>query len=236
MVALTGPLRLALNLISRRVHAGGEHIPRSGGVIICPNHLTQLDPPVIGEFLAEQGRWPRFLAMSSLFTIPVLGGLLRRAGQIPVQRDTIRAVDSLVAAKAQLEAGHLVVVYPEGRMSLDPQLWPMVVHTGAARLALETGCPLVPLAQWGAQSIIPPHHLAPIRLGGRQLCRVLAGPAIRVDAVPGEEPDRQLVRELSAQILDAVTGLLEQLRGQERPTGVWDPRLGVRVPLSEALR
>ena len=136
------PLVKALNLVlgplSRRDWDGGERLPASGGVIVVANHISNADPLALGQFLAYSGRWPRFLAKSSLFGVPGLGRLLRGAGQIPVERASSHAGDALTAAWAALEAGQAVVVYPEGTITYDPDLWPMRGRTGAARLALAT--------------------------------------------------------------------------------------------------
>ena len=89
-------------------------MPDHGGVVVVANHISNADPLALGQFLAYSGRWPRFLAKSSLFHVPGLGRLLRGAHQIPVERGGSRAVDALAAARTALAAGQVVVVYPEG--------------------------------------------------------------------------------------------------------------------------
>src|SRR3954453_8615864 len=93
------PLIKALNAVleplSRRAWDGQERLPRTGGVIVVANHISNADPLALGQFLAYSGRWPRFLAKSSLFRVPLVGRLLRGAAQIPVERGGSHAVDAL---------------------------------------------------------------------------------------------------------------------------------------------
>ena len=122
---------------------------------LCPNHISNADPLAVGQFLAFSGRWPRFLAKASVFRIPVIGRIIAACGQIPVERGSAQSKDALVAAAQALEQGRALVIYPEGTITYDPDLWPMRGKTGAARLALTTGCPVVPIGQWGAQELMP---------------------------------------------------------------------------------
>src|ERR1700709_818583 len=98
------------------------------------------------------GRIPHFLAKESVFK-GFAGTLLRGAGQIPVARDSRDAHQSLAAARADLHAGNVIVIYPEGSVTRDPEWWPMQARTGAARLALTTDAVVVPVAQWGPQRL-----------------------------------------------------------------------------------
>ena len=79
---------------------------------------------------------------------------MRHAGQIPVYRETGRAADAYRAAVAAVRGGEGVAVYPEGTLTRDPDLWPMVGKTGVARLALDDAGPVIPVAQWGAQDLL----------------------------------------------------------------------------------
>ena len=85
----------------------------------------------------------------------------RAAGQIPVERLSRNAVGAYDAAVAAVRDGECVVVYPEGTITRDPDLWPMVGKSGAARIALETGCPVIPVGQWGAQELLAPYAKKP---------------------------------------------------------------------------
>ena len=129
-------------------YRGRAVVPRRGGVVLAVNHISNLDPVLLARFVLELGRIPRFLAKSSLFETPVVGTVLRGARQIPVLRDSENAAEALSAAIDALRAGELVVIYPEGTTTRDPQGWPMVARNGVARLALRAAVPVVPVAQW----------------------------------------------------------------------------------------
>ena len=222
------PLVKALNLVlaplSRRDWDGRERLPAAGGVIVVANHISNADPLALGQFLAYAGRWPRFLAKSSLFGVPGLGWLLRGAGQIPVERASGHAGDALTAARAALEAGQAVVVYPEGTITYDPDLWPMRGRTGAARLALATGCPVVPVGQWGAEEFLHGRTVGLPRFWARPTLRMLVGPPVPLDDLRGRPLDTAVLREATERIMAALTVLVEQLRGERAPTGRFDPR------------
>lgn len=96
--------RLARLLTKTPTWHGGENLPATGPVIIVPNHISSLDPVMVGEFLAYNGRWPHFLARANLFYLPVLGRLLRSAEQIPVHRGGRHARDALFEAERALYA------------------------------------------------------------------------------------------------------------------------------------
>lgn len=217
-------LNLVLAPLSRRDWAGQGRLPVSGGVIVVANHISNADPLALGQFLAYSGRWPRFLAKSSLFRVPVLGRLLRGAHQIPVERGGSRAHDALVEARAALEAGRAVVVYPEGTITRDPDLWPMRGHTGAARLALATSCPVIPVGQWGAQEFLRGRELGLPRLWARPTLRVLVGTPVPLDDLRERPLDAQTLVEATERIMAALTALVEQLRGEQAPAVPFDPR------------
>ena len=137
--------------------------------------MSNIDPVVVGEAVWRLGRAPRFLAKASLFSVPAVGGLLRVLGQIPVERGgASRGAIPLSAAKRLLAEGQGVIVYPEGSLTRDPDLWPMRGKTGAARLALQLGLPVIPMAHWGAQTLMPVNTTR-IRLRPRARVQVIFG-------------------------------------------------------------
>ena len=71
-----------------------------------------------------------------------------------MQRQSAQSADALLAAVEAVGQGRAVVIYPEGTITRDPDLWPMAGKTGAARIALRTGCPVIPIGQWGAQELM----------------------------------------------------------------------------------
>ncbi|HEX6887667.1 MAG TPA: lysophospholipid acyltransferase family protein [Candidatus Nanopelagicales bacterium] len=211
--ALLWPSAMAL---MRRDWRGTEHLRAHGeGIIVAPNHISWFDPIVMAHFLHDNGRPPRFLAKQSVFEVPVVGWVVNGAEQIPVTRDTDPS-KALAAAEAALAAGECVVVYPEGTITRDPALWPMSGRTGAIRLALESGAPLIPVAQWGAQEVMPPYQKA-FRILPRKTMRVLAGPPLDLDDLRGRPLDRAVLETGTNRLMDAITGLLEQLRGERAP-------------------
>ena len=106
-------------------------------MLVVMNHISHIDPPIDAVFVHRNGRVPRFLAKDSLFRMPVFKHMISGAGSIPVYRASASAGDSLVAAKEALRDGKLVVIYPEGTITRDPDGWPMRSRTGVARLALD---------------------------------------------------------------------------------------------------
>jgi 1-acyl-sn-glycerol-3-phosphate acyltransferase len=224
-------VRMIAAVASRPDYRGREHIPRTGGVILAANHLANVDPVLLARFVLEQGRIPRFLAKNPLFETFAVGRILRGARQIPVYRDRGNASDALAAAAAALRAGELVVIYPEGTWTSDPDWWPMLARNGVARLAFETGVPVVPVAHWGAQTVIGPGW----RARPRQRYTVLAGPAVfarPVGDTPTETPvpSPAALQEFTGSVMRRIRDQLAQVRGCPAPELVWDPQRRERVP------
>jgi 1-acyl-sn-glycerol-3-phosphate acyltransferase len=200
-----------------------EKLPATGPFILTPNHNSNIDPLVVAVAVWRLGRAPRFLAKASLFAVPVLGALFRGVGQIPVERGGLqRGAIPLDAAKRIVREGSCVIVYPEGSLTRDPQLWPMRGKTGAARLALDLGIPVVPAAHWGTQQLMPIYSKK-LRLFPRAKIEVLFGDPVDLSAWSGRTPDAAVLQSATEEIMSAVTGLLEQLRGETAPAERWDP-------------
>jgi 1-acyl-sn-glycerol-3-phosphate acyltransferase len=229
--ATTTLLPPIIKVAMKRDWHGREHIPRDGGVIIAPNHLSYADWAAVALFTYKAGRYPFFLIKSSAFDVKLLGPFLRACGQLPVHRDRADAalvVKELKDAEASLRAGGCLIVYPEGTASRDPDLWPMVGKTGAARLALTTGAPVIPVAHWGAQVILPYGSTRP-HLFPRHLVRMLAGPPVDLSAYQGQPLGREVLRGATAAIMADITGLMAQLRGKEPPAVPFDPAAARRA-------
>lgn len=135
-------IRFLLHLFTRSTRIGTAHIPRSGPVIVAGNHISTFDPVALAATVAAAGRRPRAMATAGLFTAPVLGPLLLRCGLIPVHRRSTNAAAALEPAAAALRAGEVVMLYPEGKITTDPNHWPLPAKTGVVRLALDTGAPV----------------------------------------------------------------------------------------------
>ncbi len=216
-------LRPLLMALTKRDWRGLEHIPERGGFVVSPNHISYADPLVFAHFMFDSGREAYFLGKDSLFALPVGGWLLHKAGQIPVYRNSSAAADSYRAAVDAVRAGKAVGIFPEGTITRDPELWPMRGKTGAARVALETRCPLVPVAQWGAQDILSPYGKR-IRLFPRRTMQMTAGPPVDLDDLYGKPLDSAVLREATNRLMDAITVLLEQIRGEQSTHERLDPR------------
>lgn len=223
-------------LLGYREWSGQERVPADGGLLVVSNHTSHFDPLVIGQFLIWSGRWPRFLGKVQIFRTPGLGWLARSCGQIPVERHTRRASDALLAAESALHEGKCVAIYPEGTLTQDPDGWPMRAKSGAARLALETEVPVLPVAQWGSQFFMPARKRGfPFVVGKRHRFQVLCGDPVPLDDLRGLPFTTEVMVETSNRIMDALTGLVEQLRGDKAGPGRWDPRAGQRLPVPRGL-
>lgn len=216
---LAGLLISFLRSIARYDMQGLEHVPKRGGFVLAPNHVSEFDPLVMSYVVWRAGRVPRFLAKASLFRVPGLGWLLRRTGQIPVERGG-GGGDALLAAADLLGRGHGVIVYPEGTLTRDPDMWPMRGKTGAVRLALEHGVPVVPVAHWGVQAILP-RWGKKLRLRPRKHVAIRVGPPLDLAGVAAQ--DSAAVAAATERLMDAVTGLLQGIRGGTPPAERFDP-------------
>jgi 1-acyl-sn-glycerol-3-phosphate acyltransferase len=214
-------LRVLLALLMKHEQRGQENLPRTGGVILAPNHLSYADWAAVAVFSYDGGRFPVFLIKSSVFNVKVVGPFLRKLGELPVYRNRSDAALVLKQAEAALLDGQCVIVYPEGTASRDPGLWPMVGKTGAARLALKTGVPVIPIGQWGAHEVLPYGTSKP-RLWPRKRARLVAGPPVDLSAWAGKPLTATNLREATAAIMADVTGLLAGLRQEEPPAVPFD--------------
>ncbi|MEO3782888.1 lysophospholipid acyltransferase family protein [Actinocorallia sp. B10E7] len=220
-------LRPLLFLLLGRDWRGRHRIPASGGVIIAANHLSEADPLALAHYVYKAGRFPVFLAKDALFRIPLAGRLLALIGQIPVARATEDASAAYERAREALAAGECLVFYPEGTCTRDPRLWPMAAKTGAARLALETGAPVIPVAHWGAQDLLR-YRSSALRLFPRKTMKVIAGEPLDLTAYTGRPLDADTLRAASDDIMRAIAELLGGLRGQRPPSELYVHRREVR--------
>jgi 1-acyl-sn-glycerol-3-phosphate acyltransferase len=220
---LAGVLIPIFELFVKFVVVDGEKVPKTGAFVLSPNHLTNIDPIIVGRVIWKLGRAPRFLAKASLFTVPFLGWLLRKSGQVPVERTgAVRGSDPLAAGESIARQGLAVVVYPEGSLTRDPEMWPMRGKYGAVRMALEAGVPLIPAAHWGDQIILPPYR------GGfhpfpRHTVTIKFGDPIDLSAFTGRPVDQKTLSEATALLMAAITALVGELRGETPRLERWDP-------------
>lgn len=203
-------------LLFRRRWRGLDNVPRSGPVILVANHVSYVDPIAFARFTWDAGRIPRFLAKESLFRIFFVGWLIRSAGQIPVRRGGINVRQSLDAALMSLDQGECVCIYPEGTVTRDPDWWPMAAKTGAARLALLSKAPVIPVAQWGPQFAYDKYHHQ-VDFFPPKKVHCVAGPAIDLSPYYDQEITTELLREVTDLIMRNVRDLLAEVRGQVPP-------------------
>ena len=210
-----------LTVWTKRTWTGMENIPATGGVIIVPNHESHFDPLVVAHYIYGAHRWPRFLGKASLWKVPVLGFLLRKVQQIPVERGSVEAVKSLDALVEALDKDGVVVIYPEGTTTRHPDLWPMRGKTGAARLALLTGAPVIPMASWGAHTIYDP-RTSKLKIRPRTPVAVTSGPPIDLSRWQEAPPTRAVLEQMTDAIMLEVQELVGHLRGEQPPAGLYD--------------
>ncbi len=213
---------------TKRTWIDGEKIPATGGCILVFNHVSHVDPLTAAHIVYDHGRMPRYLAKSGLFKNPALSYFLRAAGQIPVERLTKNAKGAFDAAVAAVRAGECVVVYPEGTLTRDPDLWPMAGKSGAARIALETGCPVIPIGQWGAHDLLYPYAKKP-HLFPRTQITMKVGDPVPLDDLASQPRTNAVINQATARIMAALTALVADLRNEQAPAERFDPRKsGVR--------
>ena len=206
-------------LLGRRV-CKGNRLPEQGGALLVMNHVSHLDPCYDAVLVHRFGRVPRFLAKHSLWRVPVLGAVLTRTGQIPVHRGSTDAKQSLSAAEKALADGKLLVIYPEGTVTKDPEGWPMRARTGVARLALACDVPVIPAARWGTREIFDGYRKR-LRPFPRKTVTTLIGEPIDLSSyrarLAGEQLSgtNQVFREVSDLLMDKVKELLTQIRLEE---------------------
>lgn len=210
-----------IGILARTVVLHGERIPARGPVVVASNHMSIIDPTYLVRAFWKHGRLARFLAKQSIWKVPIVGNVMRTSGQIPVDRAG-SAASSLRAAEHLVETGSLLIVYPEATLTRDPALWPMKGKTGAARLALESGAPLVPIAHWGAQQVLPPYGKLRWWPFPRKRIVVLIGEPLDLSAWRDRPVDQRTLGEITDALMDAITELQAELRGENPPAHRWD--------------
>ena len=202
---------------------GIEKLPKHGSYILVANHVTNVDALAVAYLVYVQlKRAPHFLAKESLFRVPVIGAILRAAGQIPVYRSGHRNDTPLKAAHAYLEAGHTIAIFPEGTLTRSPELWPMRGKSGAIRLALETGVPVYPVGQWGSEQILPQYG-SKFRPGFWKPVNMIIGDEIDLSNYRKRQLNPDELNQATKVVMHSITQLVEELRGENAPLELWDP-------------
>lgn len=211
-----------LNAVSKSDWEGAENIPSSGPAIVASNHISYADVLFLSQFLFLNGRAPRYIGKKSLFEIPLVGRIFYAAEQIPVDRESAEAGKALDHAIASLKVGHLIGVYPEGTLTRDENFWPMVGKTGAARLAIITQTPIIPVVAWGPQQVLPPYSKKP-HFWPRTKIIYRAGMPIDLSPWYGKFEDQEALVEATAHVMKTLTRMLEEIRGEKAPEFPFDP-------------
>ncbi|NKQ56305.1 1-acyl-sn-glycerol-3-phosphate acyltransferase [Amycolatopsis sp. K13G38] len=224
-VGAAAALFYPVSWIGKRVYESGERIPREGGALLVMNHVSHMDPAVDAVFVHRNKRVPRFLGKASLATTPIFGKIFLGAGSIPVYRGSSSAGDSLRDAHQALRDGKIVVIYPEGTITRDPQGWPKRSYTGAARLALSNDVPVIPIARWGTNHILDLYNKK-VRLFPRTRVTHRVGEPIDLSVYRDKDQTAAVLREVTDLMMTRVTGLLSEIRGEEPPAKKPEPADG----------
>jgi 1-acyl-sn-glycerol-3-phosphate acyltransferase len=213
-----------MTLVSKYKLHDARNVPVHGAFVLSPNHYSNIDPVVIGVAMWKVGRMPRYMAKASMFKVPVMGWLLTKSGQVPVERIPRgrEGGDPMKAARQIADQGLAVVVYPEGSLTREPDLWPMRGKHGAVRTALETGIPLIPVASWGAQEILP-RYSKRISIFPRKTVHILFGEPVDLSEFEGKHLDSRVLAEATDKLMTEITALLEELRGETAPKIRYNP-------------
>ena len=222
LAAIVVPL---VSLIAKIRIIGAEKLPREGAFVLAPNHYSEFDPLIVAMAVWRMGRAPRFMAKESLFRVSVLGWFLHKTGMIPVARTSSAAAakQTMAQSAALVEHGRGVIVYPEGTLTRDPDMWPMRGKSGAVRLALADGIPLIPMAQWGTQAIMGRYQKGLSLWPLRKPVTVIVGDAIDVSDLRDRAGEPAALTEATNRLMNAITALLEQVRDEKAPAERWNP-------------
>jgi 1-acyl-sn-glycerol-3-phosphate acyltransferase len=193
---------------------------RNGPLILAGNHIATFDPVCFAAVSRMRGISPRMMATGGLFRTPIVGSLMYAAGHIPVDRGQNTVARAVPDAIEAVRAHSVVFIYPEGRIGLDPAMWPERAKTGLARLALATSAPVVPVAIWGSHEVIA-YHGWPVMIR-TLVSSIWRRPTVRVHF--GDPVDLSDLREravghaqrASDRIIDALTADLARLRAHPR--------------------
>ena len=196
----------------------------TGPIIVISNHTSYADGLLLVLACRRMGRSLRLLATSGVFGAPVLGHVARKLGYIKVKRGAADAATSLDEAAAALAEGEAVGIFPEGRLTRDPMMWPERAKTGAVRLAVRTGAPIVPVAMVGAHQVVARRHVLPTLLLNavrRPKVDTRVGDPIDVRALMhigvDTEPTANEIRLAADEVMSRLVALVAELRGERAP-------------------
>lgn len=192
--------RLVLSIFGRCQFIDADNVPKTGPVIIAPNHISYLDPPAAGS---GYRRVTHFMAKEELFKIPVLGWLIKAVGSFPVKQ---HAADrsALKTALKLLADGEVVCVFPEGTRNFSDSLLP--AQAGVGMIVLKSRAPVVPAAIIGTDRVLRRH--SPFLHFGR--VKIVYGKPMMFDDLYDRGTDREAVEETGRRIMHAIASLVEK--------------------------
>lgn len=194
---------LVCTLFGRWKVIGRDNIPKTGGVLLCGNHVSYMDPPALGSASSRQ---VHFMAKSELFEIPVISLFIKGFGAFPVKRGTADR-GALKKAGELLQSGKVVGMFPEGQRSLDGTLLPS--EPGVGMIVLRAHVPVIPVALVNTEKLLPPHSLF-LKFSR---VKVIFGEPIPLDDLYGQS-GREAVEEVGRRTMAAIGELLEKHRVQ----------------------
>jgi len=174
---------------------GGGHVPEQGPVILAPNHVSYVDPVLVGVSVQRR---VHFMAKRELFRTPLMAWFFRQLQAYPVTRERVDP-STLKRTLSLLDAGQVVLMFPEGTRGDGRTLGP--AKPGIAVVAARSGAPVVPVFHAGAEQILP--------RGGWRIqrvpVRVRFGPPLRV--VQAGRADRESVERFCRELMEAIGAL-----------------------------
>ena len=202
--------------------AGVENIPREGGAILAMNHIGYLDFALIGTCALPVKRYVRFMAKKELFDNKIAGPLLRGMHHISVDRSSGSA--SFVAALRALKSGEIIGIFPEGTISVSFEL--KEFKSGAVRLAMGAGVPVIPAVVWGSQRIWTKKVKRDLKRKKYPISVSFGEPLYFTKADDVEEGEAKLRAAMQALLLDVQSHYPDSHQGAR-----WAPiRLGGSAP------
>ncbi len=207
-----------VRLLYRVKVTGKENLPKDSGYVLAANHVTTVDALAVAFMMFfKLHRAPHFLAKEGLFKTPIVGPVLLACGQIPVFRSGRGNSDPMESAYKVLRAGHVIGIFPEGSLTREPDQWPMRARTGAIRLALETGVPIVPMGQWGTEVVMDTYSSKIFPKPWHRVNMIIGKP-IDLSQYYGKKVSTEEMVALSDQVMIEITKIVEELRGKKAPT------------------
>jgi 1-acyl-sn-glycerol-3-phosphate acyltransferase len=209
-------------LLASRDNKGTERIPKQGSALLVMNHISHIDPVYDAVLVHRLHRIPHFLAKESLFRPFLVRQVMYGTGQIPVYRGSTDAKDSLRDANAALADDKLVIIYPEGTITKQPEGWPMFARTGVARMALSNDVPVIPVARWGTREILDGYNHK-FRPFPRHRVVTVVGEPVDLSKYRNQPVNSQVLREVTDLLMAEITSLVAQVRGETPPVETFKP-------------